>query len=221
MPWPKPEYKKDWTTRDFIKASLIHVKGSVLDYGAGTQKYRKLIEAAIPDGAYKAFDVAAVPGIDFVGDVHDSKLEADRFDTVICNQVLEHTEDPAQVVIEMARICKTGGNLILSVPFMIGFHPCPQDFYRFTHQGVEQLCKEHFEPIYLTAYGGLAQILTSSDDFAREYSYENFLRIKQPPKMGLARKASRKMMNGVYSILETIHPFPAIYSNLGFVLKKK
>ncbi|MDD5438187.1 MAG: methyltransferase domain-containing protein [Patescibacteria group bacterium] len=220
MHWSISEYKEKWTTRDFLKASLPHLKGDVLDYGGGTQKYRSIIESAQSVTSYKAFDVAEIPGVDFVGDVHQSGLETARFDTVVCTQVLEHTERPWEVVKEIARICKAQGTVILSVPFLIGYHPCPNDFYRFSFQGVEALCQDDFELVQAWTYGGLDQILRSSDEFSTEYSYEKFLKIDTTRKKSMASSLKKKFWKLAYKIIGA-RQIPSIYSNVGCILKRK
>jgi len=40
----------------------------------------------------------------------------DRFDAVICSEVLEHVPDPREVVAEIRRVLKPGGRLCISVP---------------------------------------------------------------------------------------------------------
>lgn len=220
MSWSISEYKKEWTTRDFLKVSSLLLEGDVLDYGGGTQKYRTIIEDAPGVLSYKAFDVAKIPGVDFVGDVHQSGLEAASFDSIVCTQVLEHTEKPWEVIKEIARICKPGGTVILSVPFLIGYHPCPNDFFRFSFQGLESLCKEDFDLVQGWTYGGLDQILRASDEFSTEYSYEKFLKIESSAKKNLLHSLSKKIWVNLYRMIG-IRRIPSIYSNVGCVLKKK
>lgn len=60
-------------------------------------------------------------------------------DLVISQEVLEHIEDPWETVSEVQRILRPGGIFYCQVPFMIGFHPGPSDYWRFTRQGLEQM----------------------------------------------------------------------------------
>jgi SAM-dependent methyltransferase len=43
-----------------------------------------------------------------------------RFDVVVCMDVLEHVNDPARAMEQIARVLKPGGELLLSVPFFAG-----------------------------------------------------------------------------------------------------
>lgn len=57
-------------------------------------------------------------------DIHDIPFEANRFDVVLCNHVLEHVQNDIQAMGEIARVLKPGGWAILQVPF---FAPVPAE----------------------------------------------------------------------------------------------
>jgi SAM-dependent methyltransferase len=54
-------------------------------------------------------------------------------------EVLEHVRDPFQALREMSRVLKRGGILYCQVPFVIGYHPGPTDFWRFTKEGIAEM----------------------------------------------------------------------------------
>lgn len=80
-------------------------------------------------------------------DIQAIDLPDDSQECVICLEVLEHVRDPFAAVHELLRILKPGGRLLLTVPFMTGYHgkgDTPDhagypDFWRFTHQGLDAL----------------------------------------------------------------------------------
>ena len=80
-------------------------------------------------------------------DIQAIDLPDDSQDCVICLEVLEHVRDPFRAAHELVRIIRPGGRLLLTVPFMTGYHgkgDTPDhsgypDFWRFTHQGLETL----------------------------------------------------------------------------------
>jgi SAM-dependent methyltransferase len=43
-------------------------------------------------------------------------FEADRFDVVWCNSVLEHVQDVGQTISEMVRVCRPEGHIYISTP---------------------------------------------------------------------------------------------------------
>jgi SAM-dependent methyltransferase len=55
-------------------------------------------------------------------DIHAMPFEANRFDVVLCNHVLEHVQNDLQALREIHRVLRPGGFAILQVPF---FHPVP------------------------------------------------------------------------------------------------
>jgi SAM-dependent methyltransferase len=61
------------------------------------------------------------------------------FDSVLCNAVLEHVVDADAAMREIARVVKPGGAVIVAVPFLQPFHPCPGDYRRYTADGLADL----------------------------------------------------------------------------------
>ena len=61
------------------------------------------------------------------------------FDVVISQEVFEHLPDPWAALAEVRRTLKPGGRLYLQVPFVIGYHSGPADYWRFTHEGLQRL----------------------------------------------------------------------------------
>lgn len=76
---------------------------------------------------------------DVVCDADKLPFEAEYFDAVICTVLLEHVENPEQVVQEKHRVLKYGGKICVEIPFPQGFHADPEDFRRFTIMGIEKL----------------------------------------------------------------------------------
>ena len=67
----------------------------------------------------------------------------ERFDVVICEQVLEHVLDPAAAAANLRDLCVPGGRVIVSTPFLIRVHELPAygmpDLWRFTPRGLRVL----------------------------------------------------------------------------------
>ncbi|KYC36857.1 ubiquinone/menaquinone biosynthesis protein [Scytonema hofmannii PCC 7110] len=77
-------------------------------------------------------------------------------DIVLCNQVLEHVNDPSKAANEMYRILKPGGKCIGSVPHVSPVHLEPYDFRRYTDLGVKQLLQNAgFVEITVEGNGGV------------------------------------------------------------------
>jgi SAM-dependent methyltransferase len=61
-----------------------------------------------------------------------------EFDACICTEVLEHAVDPDALLMEVNRVLKNGGSLLITVPFMWGLHELPYDFRRYTLFGLSK-----------------------------------------------------------------------------------
>lgn len=65
------------------------------------------------------------------------------FDVVICEQVLEHVADPCAAASNLRGLCKPGGHVVVSTPFLVRVHELPEygmgDYWRFTPRGLRTL----------------------------------------------------------------------------------
>src|SRR5215207_5674106 len=74
-----------------------------------------------------------------VGAGHAMPMQDDRFDAALAISVLEHVDDPYQVVREMYRVLKPGAPVFAWIPFTFGVHGFPEDVSRFTTFGMRRL----------------------------------------------------------------------------------
>ena len=100
--------------------SAVEISGET-HAGRGWREYTSL--------SYPEFDLAAPlerPG---------------RFDVVICEQVIEHVEDPFAAAANLRGLCTPGGHVIVSTPFLIKVHEHwgMRDYWRFTPRGLRTL----------------------------------------------------------------------------------
>lgn len=77
----------------------------------GTPTGLELSSAAVnrAKAVYPVFRIEA-------GDIRQMPFEAEEFDVVICQEVIEHLEDQNLLVIELLRVLKKKGKLILTTP---------------------------------------------------------------------------------------------------------
>ncbi|CAO4162865.1 class I SAM-dependent methyltransferase [Methylorubrum populi] len=66
-------------------------------------------------------------------------IPAERFNVVVCTEVLEHTLNPFAAVATLHRMLKSGGRLCLSTPFNFRIHGPLPDCWRFTEHGLRAL----------------------------------------------------------------------------------
>jgi len=130
-----------------------YANGVLLDIGAGYGRYRGIISPYVnkyltSDG----FNTRA----NFVEDSAHLTHRDCSFDTILCNQTLEHVEELEQTMSEIYRVIKKGGHVIATVPFLFPEHKDPTDFRRYTRDGFTQLfIKAGFKVIECKSYGNL------------------------------------------------------------------
>ena len=117
--------------KDFL--SQYGINGVVVNIGSGPRR--------IKDGVVN-IDAHAYAEVDVVGDITALPLEANSVQGIICDNVLEHVSDPKKAMEEIHRVLAPKGVAYISTPFLYAFHSSPSDFYRWTHEGYAQLCKD-------------------------------------------------------------------------------
>lgn len=145
---------------------LKQIRQNVSDFVAGCgKKYDKsgslVLDIAPQDheGAKPYFTKAKVETLDidiksgatFIADICQNNKELipdNRFDFVVCTEVLEHTLQPFDAVNEIERILKPGGLVFASSPFNFRIHGPLPDCWRFTEHGWRALFKD-FEIVEL------------------------------------------------------------------------
>ena len=112
-----------------------------LDVGCGDRPYEYLFG----QGKYIGIDVGVsgrstkLKKPELFYDGKNIPYSDNQFDLVLCTQVLEHVSDPFSLIKEMVRVCKQGGGVIISLPFVYQEHEQPFDYFRFTIFGITEL----------------------------------------------------------------------------------
>jgi SAM-dependent methyltransferase len=123
-------------------SAAVKPGGFILDAGSGESPYRHLFAHA----NYEAADLCArsareYPHVKYRCDLSSIPVEQERFDVVLCTQVLEHVPDPLAVLREFFRVLKPNGQLWITAPLSFEEHEIPYDYYRYTRYGWEQLLR--------------------------------------------------------------------------------
>lgn len=71
----------------------------------------------------------------------DLPFKDSSLDVCVSQEVLEHVYDPFSLIDEIWRVLKPGGRFYCQVPFVIGYHPGPTDFWRFSREAFRFLFK--------------------------------------------------------------------------------
>jgi SAM-dependent methyltransferase len=124
------------TCMRFLRPYLSRMSGTVLDIGCGEMPYRGLLGPGVRyvgldiPGAH-AFSMREHPDI-LLFDGNHIPFSDNSLDNVLCTEVLEHCDDPMSLVMEMHRVLRSGGTLLITVPFAARVHYAPHDHHRFT-----------------------------------------------------------------------------------------
>ena len=98
-----------------------------INIGSGTTNIHKNV---------RNLDIFPGENIYYVAKAESIPENSDFFSLAISQEVLEHVEDPNLAVREIYRVLKKGGKFYCQVPFIIGYHPGPTDFWRFSKEGI-------------------------------------------------------------------------------------
>jgi len=120
-------------------ANAVPQGSLVLDAGAGDAPYRGLFAHARYESADFLSSDRKYAKPTYECDLAEIPVEADRFDFVVFNQVMEHLPEPGRVAQELFRVLKPSGKMIYTGPLFFEEHEQPYDFYRYTSFGVRHV----------------------------------------------------------------------------------
>ncbi|HMQ68397.1 MAG TPA: class I SAM-dependent methyltransferase [Ignavibacteria bacterium] len=141
-----------WHFRDYLE-------GNLLDLGCGNKPYydiyNEYCESSVGcDVPFSLHKNAKVEVECYAEDI-DKHFEMNRFDCVLCTEVLEHTVNDRKVISNISTILKPGGTLIISTPFTYVLHEAPHDYRRYTYYGLRKILEENnFKVMSAFSMGG-------------------------------------------------------------------
>ncbi len=136
---------------------LSKLNGTILDLGCGEKPFIKYFKKDID---YIGVDIDPKSSADFIVKPIDRlPFVNNTFDAVISLQVIEHVENLEFFNDEIKRVLKKDGTLVISVPFLYNVHGLPNDFRRFTLEGLKKLYINDFDIIKIKKVGGIITTL--------------------------------------------------------------
>lgn len=109
----------------------------------------------LAQGAWTGIDMQPGDGVDAVADIHELPQEwSGKFSGVLCSEVLEHVRRPWIALPELRRVIRPGGWLVVTTLFAFPEHGFPDDFYRYTRNGLAGLLADAGFTDIETAYAG-------------------------------------------------------------------
>lgn len=151
------------------------VSGRVLVVGAGYEDYKSLFANA---EIVICTDIDNLEHIDKVADVHSLHYQDNSFDSIVAFEVFEHLENPYKASREIYRVLSKNGSAYISIPYMFRIHADPNDFTRFTYNGLLKLFSQ-FKSIEINTLGSsfhvISDIITTRAKFLAGLRFINHL----------------------------------------------
>jgi SAM-dependent methyltransferase len=130
-----------WLEQEAARAGADCAALRVLDVGCGRKPYYPFFAPFA--STYVGVDLVDNPYADLTGSAEALPVADRSYEVVLCTQLLEHSPDPAGVVRELARVFAAGGRVLAATHGVQVYHPSPEDYWRFTHTGLERLFREN------------------------------------------------------------------------------
>jgi SAM-dependent methyltransferase len=147
----------------FMAKCSSRYHGKFVDLGCGNKPYMDFFNHA---DCIIGLDIADSASADIIANAKFVPVKSNSIDVVICNQVIEHESEPEKIIVEIERILKEGGALILSAPQMVRLHGEPHDYYRYTRWGLKYLLEKNGMKIeVIESHGGIFRSIGSHLDF--------------------------------------------------------
>lgn len=125
--------------RDHIAACAHALGTDVLEIGARMDAPGQwwIDNRPFASGQWTTCDMQPGHNVDRVVDMHAPPEDfLGRFTGIVCSEVLEHVERPAQLLAALHRCLKPGGLLVFTIPFNFPEHMYPSDYRRWTVHGI-------------------------------------------------------------------------------------
>jgi len=154
----------------YVKSAINEIlkqysKGSfILNVGSGNKRIVPHI---------KNLDISTGENIEYTCDAKTIPIEDNCVDLIITQEAFEHIPSPQKALKECYRILKDGGKIYFQVPFIVGYHPGPTDFYRFTREGIENFLSDvgfKVEKVEITRAGAFGFYYVAVEFFAILFS---------------------------------------------------
>ncbi|HLC94538.1 MAG TPA: methyltransferase domain-containing protein [Patescibacteria group bacterium] len=125
--------EKEIKGKKIIEVGSYDVNGSL----------RYIIELLKPK-EYIGVDIERGSGVDIICSAEKliERFGKNSFDVVISTCVLEHVRDWKTSVSNIKNVCRENGVIIIIVPSQWGFHPYPQDYWRFSRKDMQKIFQD-------------------------------------------------------------------------------
>jgi SAM-dependent methyltransferase len=113
-----------------------------------------LVNRDLAKGKWTGIDMQPGLGVDIEADIENLRYLDGGYSGILCSEVMEHVKRPWIAVKELHDMLVPGGWIIITVPFGFHRHAYPNDYYRYTDQGLKVLLDDAGFVDYSFEYGG-------------------------------------------------------------------
>lgn len=143
-----------------------------------------------------------------------------EFDFVKLTEVLEHLKTPKVSLSECHRILKKDGQLIVSVPFLFAVHGDPDDFQRWTPNGLRALLEQvGFTEIAIHPMGGIWATCCDLFEYYCHLQFSELGRLRLPVR--ILRIFIRRVFLGKLLAWDQTFPYSGLLTTGYFVRAKR
>jgi SAM-dependent methyltransferase len=150
-----------WIKNALQKIIPRNGRNEVANIGSSTEHFRRVIQPHIHDNIIDTLssngwqviniDLKKETGVDLIADVTKPDFSTgikDRFSLTLCTNLLEHVEDIELVVRNLVAITRSGGHILVTVPYKYkihfdpidnGFRPTPQQIINLFNDVAEYI----------------------------------------------------------------------------------
>jgi SAM-dependent methyltransferase len=160
-----------------VRSDLLASGERLLDYGCADKPYQWLFQEKFAE--YAGADLPGNPKADLIiGPAGEIPCVEGSFDCVLSSQVLEHVVDPQQYLKEAWRVLRPSGSLILTTHGIWPYHPDPNDYWRWTIEGLQhEISKVGFQIMMVQGVFGLE---SAALQLWQDATYERLPTLLQP-----------------------------------------
>lgn len=125
---------------------------------------------------FKSYTNIFYPEFDICRDVLPS-----RFDLIIAEQVFEHVRYPWRAAKHVREMLRDDGYFLISTPFLLRIHAAPNDYWRWTPQGMQALLEDAgFSEVKVGSWGNRDCISAAFDAWPK---YREGYSLRNEPKL--------------------------------------
>ena len=120
------------------------ITGKTLDIGCGQRPYEQLVASTKYIGLELDTPVARkMNKADYYYSGKRFPFRKSSFDSIMLNQVFEHVFNPDEFLLEVNRVLKIGGKILLTVLFVWDEHEQPYDYARYSSYGIASILNKN------------------------------------------------------------------------------